>query len=117
MSSYPIQEIEFQKKQQKKSKNKKTPEQLPFKPKQDGKGREIVKIKNKKNRFEEFLPNPKYRIPKKFNKLNNTIMASFQEKIGWERLRKRENKKNRSDEFISDPEQRIPKKQKKNSKN
>ena len=44
-------------------------------------------------------------------------MASFQEKIGWERLRKRENKKNRSDEFVPDPEQRIPKKQKKNSKN
>ena len=40
-------------------------------------------------------------------------MASFQEKIGWERLRKRENKKNRSDEFVPDPEQRIPKKQKK----
>ena len=31
-------------------------------------------------------------------------MASFQTKIGWERLRKRENKKkNRSDEFLQDP--------------
>ena len=44
-------------------------------------------------------------------------MASFQEKIGWERLRKRENKKKHSDEFVPDQEQRIPKKQKKNSKN
>ena len=42
---------------------------------------------------------------KKFKKLNNTIMASFQEKIGWEWPKKRENKKkNRSDEFLPDPE-------------
>ena len=38
-------------------------------------------------------------------------MASFQAKIGWERLAKGEKKKNRSDEFLPDPEQRIPKKQ------
>ena len=31
-------------------------------------------------------------------------MASFQAKIGWERLRKRENKNNRSDGFQPDPE-------------
>ena len=36
-------------------------------------------------------------------------MASFQDKIGWERPRKRENKKNRSNEFLPDPEQRISK--------
>ena len=30
-------------------------------------------------------------------------MASFQAKIGWERLRKSKNKKNGSDEFLPDP--------------
>ena len=44
------------------------------------------------------------KIVKKFKKLENTIIASFQAKIGWERLRMRENKKkNRSDVFLSDP--------------
>ena len=32
------------------------------------------------------------KIAKKFEKLNNTIMASFQAKICWKRMRKRENK-------------------------
>ena len=32
------------------------------------------------------------KIAKKFKKLKNTIMASFQAKIGWIRQRKRENK-------------------------
>ena len=46
-------------------------------------------------------------------------MASFQEKIGSERLRKKEKKKkkNRSDEFLPNQEYKIPKKQQKNSKN
>ena len=35
---------------------------------------------------------------KKFKKLKNTFMASFQANIGWKRLRKRENKKYR---FVS----------------
>ena len=39
---------------------------------------------------------------KKFKKLNNTIIASFQAKIGWEWPKKR-GKKNRSDEFLLDP--------------
>ena len=39
---------------------------------------------------------------KKFKKLENTIIASFQAKIGCERLRKRE-KKNRLDVFLPDP--------------
>ena len=30
---------------------------------------------------------------KKFKKLEKTIIASFQDKIGWERLRKKEKKK------------------------
>ena len=32
------------------------------------------------------------KIAKKFEKLNNTIMVSFQAKIGWKTQRKRENK-------------------------
>ena len=42
------------------------------------------------------------RNSKIFQKIKkNTIMASFQAKIGWERPRKREKfKKNRSDEFL-----------------
>ena len=36
-------------------------------------------------------------------KLKNTIMASFQAKLGWERPRKRENKNYRSDQFLPDP--------------
>ena len=44
------------------------------------------------------------KIAKKFKKLKNTIMASFQTKIGWERPRKRENKKNHFDEYLSGPE-------------
>ena len=33
------------------------------------------------------------KIAKKFKNLENTIIASFQAKIGWERQRRRENKK------------------------
>ena len=36
------------------------------------------------------------KIAKKFKKLKNTIMASFEAKIGWKRSRKRENKNYRS---------------------
>ena len=43
------------------------------------------------------------KIAKKFEKLENNIMALFQAKISWQRPRKRE-KKNRSDEFLLDPE-------------
>ena len=35
-------------------------------------------------------------ITKTFKKLKNTIMASFDAKIGWKRSRKRENKNYRS---------------------
>ena len=38
------------------------------------------------------------KIAKKFKKLKNSFMASFQAKIGWKRLRKRENKNYR---FVS----------------
>ena len=50
----------------------------------------------------EFQKNSK-KIQEKLKKKKNTIMASFQDKIGWKRPRKRENKKNRSDEFLPDP--------------
>ena len=33
------------------------------------------------------------KIAKKFKKSENTIIASFRTKLGWEKLRKRENKK------------------------
>ena len=44
-------------------------------------------------------------------------MASFQSKIGWNRLRKTENKSYRSVSFLSGTKQKIKKKQQKNSKN
>ena len=53
----------------------------------------------------------------KFKKSKNTIIASFQAKIGWEWPRKRKNKKNRSDGFLNDPKQKMSKRQQKNSKN
>ena len=40
------------------------------------------------------------RVAKKFRKLKNTIMASFQSKIGWKRPRKTENKNQRSVSFL-----------------
>ena len=40
------------------------------------------------------------KIAEKFKKLENTIIASFQAKIGWERRRRIENKKNRSNVFV-----------------
>ena len=42
------------------------------------------------------------KIAKKFKKLKNTIMASFQAKIGWKRQRKRENKNCSSVSYPSD---------------
>ena len=41
------------------------------------------------------------RLAKKFRKLKNNIMASFQSKIGWKRLKKKENKSYRSVSFLS----------------
>ena len=73
------------KKQQKNSKNLKTLLQLLLKPKQVGKGQErekrkiIIPINSNPTRNREF------------EKLKNTIGASFQAKIGRERLRKGEN--------------------------
>ena len=44
-----------------------------------------------------FIPDGKYKTPKKEKKIKkNTIVASFQAKIRWKRSRKRENKNYRS---------------------
>ena len=42
------------------------------------------------------------KIAKNFRKLKNLVMASFQAKIGWKRLKKRENKNYRFVSFPSD---------------
>ena len=46
-------------------------------------------IENKNYCFVSLLPDAYQKIPKKFNKLKNTIMDSFKAKIGWRRMRKR----------------------------
>ena len=53
------------------------------------------------------------KIAKKFKKLKNTIMTSFQAKICWKRLRKRENKNYRYVTFLPDSLEKITKKQQK----
>ena len=57
------------------------------------------------------------KITKKLRKLKNTVMASFQAKIGWKMLRKRENKIYISFTFLPDGLEKIPKNSKKNLKN
>ena len=42
------------------------------------------------------------KIAKKFKKLENTVIASFQSKIGWRGPKKRENKNYRSVSFLFD---------------
>ena len=49
-------------------------------------------------------------IAKKFKKLKNTVVASFQAKIGRKRLRKRENKNYPSVPFLPEAWKKIPKK-------
>ena len=76
---------------------------LHYKPKLVGKRREREKIKI----IVPFRSVPTQRvignsekIAKKFEKLNNTIIASFQAKIGWKRPKKRKNKNYRSVPFL-----------------
>ena len=53
--------------------------------------------------YKNVIENSKKKKVKKFEKLENTIMASCRAKIRWERPIKGENKKkNRSDEFLPD---------------
>ena len=42
------------------------------------------------------------KVAKYFKKLKNLVMASFQAKIGWKRLKKRENKNYRFVSFLPD---------------
>ena len=49
-------------------------------------------------------------IAKKFKKLKNTIVASFQAKIGRKRLRRRENKTYPSVPFLPEARKKIAKK-------
>ena len=67
-------------------------------------------MENKNYLFVSFLPDEQKKIPKKFKKLKNTIVDSFQAKIDWRRIRTRENKNYTSVTFLSAPSQKIPKK-------
>ena len=82
--------------------------------------REAENVRKKNSLSDPFQPDLEYGIPEKqqknSKKLKNIIMASFQAKTGWDRLRMRE-KKNHSYQFLSNLEYKIPKKQQKNSKN
>ena len=50
------------------------------------------------------------KIAKKFKYLKNTVIASFQAKIGWKRQRKREYKNYRSVSFQHDAKWKVKKK-------
>ena len=71
-----------------------------FQAKQAGKGCEREKIKI----FVPFRSYPTHneKTPKQLKKLKNTIMGSFQAKIGWKRPRKGENKNYHSVSFLSE---------------
>ena len=75
-----------------------------FKPKYIGKCRERENIKFIVPFFSthRVIENSK-EIANKFEKLNNTIMASFQAKISWKRPRNRKNINYRSVPFLHDP--------------
>ena len=64
---------------------------------------------NKNSPSVSSLPNTSHKIPKKFKKFQNTIMASFQAKIGWKWLRKKENKNYISVTFLLDWLEKIAK--------
>ena len=55
-------------------------------------------------------------IAKKFKNLKNTVMYSFQAKIGLKKMRRGENKNYLSVPFLPDAKQKIPKKQEKKFK-
>ena len=82
-----------------------------------GKGGEREKIKI--NILFRSYPTRKNKLQKNrknIQKIKNTIIASFQAKIGWKRLRKRGNKNHRSVPFPPDVLEKIPKKLQKNLK-
>ena len=73
-----------------------------FKAKQVGKDQDREKIKIIIP-FRSY-PNRNRKFQKIAKKLKKTLIASFQAKIGWKRLRKRENKSYRSVSFLPDPQ-------------
>ena len=79
----------------------------------------LKKRENKNYRFVSIrrIRDNSKKIAKRFKKLKNTVMASFQHKIGVERPRKRENKNCLAVPFQLDELLKIPKKEKKESKN
>ena len=89
-------------------KNRKKLKKIPFwfhlKPKQVGKGQErqktkiIVPFRSYPTRNRKFQKNSR----KQFRKFKNTIVASFQAIIGWNRPPNRENKNYRSVSFQPD---------------
>ena len=70
----------------------------------------LRKRETKPYRSVTFLPNGLEKIPKKLQKIKNTVLATFQINIDWKRLRKRENKPYRSVTFQPDVLEKIPKK-------
>ena len=104
MSSYPTRNRKFQKNSKKIQKTKKHHYGISSSQNKLGKAE---KERRKKKSFQQVRTWPvvenSKKIVKKFEKLENTIMASFRAKICWGRLRKRKNKKNRSDEFRPNP--------------
>ena len=98
---------------------KKMPLWFHFKPKQVGKGCERDKIKFiipfRSVPTRRVIENSK-KIAKKFKKLKNTIVGSFQAKIGRKTPRKRENKNYPSVLFLPKAWSKIAKKWQKNSK-
>ena len=78
------------------------------------------KRENKNYSSVTFLSDAQQKLPKKtakqFKKLKNTIMASFQAKIGWKRMRNMENKNYRFISFLQDAQKKIPKNTKKSKK-
>ena len=74
-------------------------------------------IKKKKLLFRSVPTQPvtenSKKITKRLRKLKNTVMASFQAKIGWKMLRKGENKNYISVTFLPNGLEEIPKKSKK----
>ena len=60
------------------------------------------KSENKNYRSVPFLPDAQQKIPKKFKKLKNSIMALFQDKVGRKRPGKKEKRNYRSVPFLRD---------------
>ena len=94
--SYQTLNRKFEKNRKKFQKIKKIQLWLRSNPKLGGKDRETEKIKIN-ILFRYYSPRNR-----NFKKLKNTIMASFQAKINWGRLRKGENKNYRSVSFVPD---------------